>query len=70
MTKKDYIKIAEQFAATHQEMTSITVSALQVWEILRDGMAVILADDNPRFNYGRFFVACRSNPEPKNGGRA
>lgn len=67
MTRKDYVAIAEQFTATHQDMMSTTISAFEVWEMLRDGIAAVFAHDNPCFDYGRFINACL-NSQIDNGG--
>jgi hypothetical protein len=61
MTKKDYIKFAELIQTTHKRITATEArpynSRYAVNEIT-NGLADILAADNPRFDRGRFILAC------------
>lgn len=52
MTKKDYIKIAAALAYTR------TVDHREVWGVIVNEIADILAADNARFDRERFYAAC------------
>lgn len=62
MSRKDYAKIAEVLAGIKERRLSSTdsayiSSAVSVWEDTVRGIADALSEDNPRFDYNRFYKA-------------
>lgn len=64
MTKKDYIKLAELIRNERQyfnDWQQVGIGSIQVpLDHLLNGLAYILAEDNPRFDRERFIKACNS----------
>jgi len=70
MTRKDYEKIAsvingstvmmppKHWTLTEQEREGFMAGAKDQLEIVAHHIAVMLEQDNPRFNAARFFKAC------------
>lgn len=60
MTKKDYIKIAAQFANAIEiiKENKIEVNSLEIITALVKDFATMLQKDNERFDTDRFLTAC------------
>ena len=62
MSKKDYQAIARAFHTDRADLMGILSDAppIEVWTILRERIADVLAADNPRFDRARFLEACET----------
>ncbi len=52
MTRKDYVTTASILAAYREQLPS------DVFPDLVNDFALMFAKDNPRFDYGKFAIAC------------
>jgi hypothetical protein len=58
MSKKNYEAIAALLRRQHVRSNRST-DAIAALDVLREDMADYMAEDNPRFDRGRFLAACR-----------
>jgi hypothetical protein len=58
MTKKDYMKIAAMIKNTYGTLECSDSGMEYCLSDLVQGLAVVFASDNPRFDQGRFLKAC------------
>lgn len=56
MTRQNYIKLAAALKSAKPDGDS--VAAAHTWEKTVEAIAYVLKQDNPRFDYTRFFNAC------------
>jgi hypothetical protein len=60
MSKKDYIKLAEVLKSEKPQESWL--NKYMQWELIVKAIATMCANDNPQFDYFRFYKACDYNP--------
>jgi hypothetical protein len=61
MSRKDYIKIANAIREAHNALNYATLDRAETdrsVDIITKTLAVVLANENERFDYNRFVTAC------------
>jgi len=65
MTKKDYVKLAAALAYNRPTAVGLFSAGMYAWRRIVNDLADVCQSDNPRFNRGRFLVACGALGERK-----
>jgi hypothetical protein len=58
MTRKDYVETADILAGVRPALESLGLEGEQIFSDLANDFAEMFANDNDRFQSGRFFDAC------------
>ena len=58
MTRKDYVETADILAGVRPALESLGLEGEQIFSDLANDFAEMFANDNDRFQAGRFFDAC------------
>jgi hypothetical protein len=58
MTRKDYVETADILAGVRPALESLGLAGEQIFSDLANDFAEMFANDNDRFQSGRFFDAC------------
>jgi hypothetical protein len=58
MTRKDYVETADILAGLRPALESLGLEGEQIFSDLANDFAEMFANDNDRFQSGRFFDAC------------
>lgn len=60
MTRKDYVAIAQELSAIMPSPAVDGQEKYDVWYSCCHAVAQVFGDDNPRFDYKRFYDACHA----------
>jgi hypothetical protein len=58
MTRKDYVETADILAGVRPALESLGLEGEQIFSDLANDFAEMFANDNDRFQSGKFFDAC------------
>jgi hypothetical protein len=61
MTHKDYVRLARALVYSRPKDGEIW-DAVNLWKGVRQQVATELAEDNPRFDRGKFYAATEATP--------